>query len=358
MLALDLFAGTGWGVALQRLGITEHGAEIMPQAVQSRWRNGMLTPYGDVSKITAEQAAAYPIHIGSPPCQTYSRAGKGKGREQLERVLQGVQALACGWPWHPTDDDPRTWLVLEPLRLALAGRPVYIAWEQVDTVLPVWDACAEVLRERGYSVWTGMLQAEMYGVPQTRKRAFLLARRDGREARPPVPTHSRYYTRDPSKLDDGVRPWVSMAEALGWGVTRRPSFTVTGGGSGTGGAEPFGNAARQSLIAYRNGTQANSAERSSLPAPTVHFGARSNWVNVRPATTVQGDPRIAAAGHHDRQMNNSIRVSVQEAAILQTYPAGFRFAGSGGAQYQQIGNAVPPLLAEAVLVSLLDLTCP
>jgi DNA (cytosine-5)-methyltransferase 1 len=433
VIALDLFAGTGWGVACQRLGLTEHGGEIMPEAVASRWLNGMLTPYGDVSAITIEQVAAYPLHIASPPCQTFSIAGKGAGREALERVLQGVQALACGWPWHPTDGDPRTWLVLEPLRLALGARPMHIVWEQVPGVLPVWEACADVLRTHGYSVWTGNLQAEQYGVPQTRKRALFIARRDGKAAAPPVPTHSRYYPRDPSRLDQGVKPWVSMAEALGWGVTGRPSFTVTGGGSATGGAEPFGNAARQSLLAYRNDNQAHTAER---PAPTVHFGARSNtvdwvyrssvqpnrterpidvpaptvlfgndaasvhWVQrsnyssrggsdqstpspiegspplgkrelhqpsatvtakvghwvQRPATTVLGDPRIAAPGHHDRQMNNSTRVTVQEAAILQTYPAGFRFAGKSGAQYQQVGNAVPPLLAEAVLMSLLDLT--
>jgi hypothetical protein len=46
--ALDLFAGTGWGVACQSLGIHEQGVEIMPEAVASREAAGMETIYRDV----------------------------------------------------------------------------------------------------------------------------------------------------------------------------------------------------------------------------------------------------------------------------------------------------------------------
>lgn len=47
MIALDLFAGTGWGVACQ-LGIEEYGVEIMPEACATRAANGMITLYADV----------------------------------------------------------------------------------------------------------------------------------------------------------------------------------------------------------------------------------------------------------------------------------------------------------------------
>src|SRR5690606_27892739 len=91
-------------------------------------------------------------------------------------------------------DDPRTALVLEPLRWALEaidlGRPYkWLAFEQVPTVRPVWEIFAELLRAEGYSVEVGNLQAEQYGVPQTRKRAILVAR-FGEPVALPEPTHS------------------------------------------------------------------------------------------------------------------------------------------------------------------------
>lgn len=48
IVALDLFAGTGWGVACERLGIREYGVEVMPEAVAVREVNGMRTVYHDV----------------------------------------------------------------------------------------------------------------------------------------------------------------------------------------------------------------------------------------------------------------------------------------------------------------------
>jgi hypothetical protein len=78
----------------------------------------------------------------------------------------------------------------------------------------------------------------------------------------------------------------------------------------------------------------------------------------RPSTNVNGDPRISAPGHHDpaqsgSQQEGAIRVTVQEAAILQGFPPDYPWQGSRTAQFQQIGNAVPPPLALAVLAALL-----
>lgn len=80
------------------------------------------------------------------------------------------------------------------------------------------------------------------------------------------------------------------------------------------------------------------------------------WVHERPATTVQGDPRLGAPG--GRQFvkvgesmfsGESVRVTVEEAAALQSFPPGYPWQGTKTAQYQQIGNAVPPLLSLHVL---------
>ena len=344
MIALDLFAGTGWGVACQKLGIEEYGVEIMPEARATRTANGMTTIYNDVWEGLDQddfQFRDYDLLIASPPCQTFSMAGGGAGRKALDDVLGLIDAKA----YRSVEDlrafgeshDPRTALVLTPLAHVFRDLPRYVVFEQVPPVLPVWERCAEEMRAWGYSVWTGNLQSEMFGVPQTRKRAILIAKRDpdlDGEAAPPVPTHSRYYSRDPKRLDEGVLPWVSMAEALGWGMTERPFITA-------------GNAVGRAMRVGGSGGKA-AIEREK---------SRGAW--ARPSFTVTGGGGATGGaevfGRRAREaMGNAERVTVAEAAALQSYPPGFTFAGTKTKQFLQVGNAVPPLLAEAILRAVIS----
>lgn len=441
LIALDLFAGTGWGVACDWLGIAEFGVDNMQEVVDTRKANGMPTIFRDVwtgllsglsggIEIPSLNAGAiqilqnYNLLIASPPCQTFSQAGAGSGREALDQVLVAVTEGRYKVPENlyklGDETDARTALVLTPLAYAYRDRPMYVVLEQVPPVLPVWEACAVELREIGYSVVTGLLHAEQYGVPQTRKRAILIARRDGVEATMPVPTHSKYYNRDPKRLDEGVEKWVSMAEALGWGTTAKPSYTVTGGGADTGGAEPFGNGSRigmakameegnweprdvslnsnvrfghgtvrthdqpaptitgakdyedrQWVLRSNYGTNGDPAARGErtqdAPAATITSKADRNfWVEEReeseqwkwkdtPSTTVAGDPRITAREHHyhGEQNSTSFRLELHEAATLQSYPP-MEWVGTKGRRFLMVGNAVPPVLARAILETLLS----
>lgn len=337
MIALDLFAGTGWGVACQRLGIEEYGVEIMPEAVATRSENGMQTIYGDVWDGLEGEATMpdYDMLIASPPCQTFSVAGSGAGRKALDDVLEAIREQA-----HLNPDtlralgekhDPRTALVLTPLAYVARDKPTYVVFEQVPPVLPVWEACAEVMRRWGYSVWTGNLQAEMYGVPQTRKRAILIARADGKDAEPPTPTHSRYYSRDPKRLDPGVLPWVSMSEALGWSTGSRSRSRVMRSNYSAGGSP--GATARE------RGRSMRDDDKPSF----VMTGKPGHWLDVHSEETGL------------KTMNQSARsVTIAEAAALQSYPAGFEFCGTKTKQFLQVGNAVPPLLAETILRGFLE----
>lgn len=357
--ALDLFRGAGgWSVACQRLGIVDHGVEIMPEANATAEAAGHKTEHTDVWTLNVK-TGQYEILIASPPCQSFSMAGKGAGRKALDTVLDGIrsrryrdieQLRALG----SSVKDERTALVLTPLHFAVRLMPRFICWEQVPTVLPVWEACADELRTYGYSVWTGNLNAEQYGVPQTRKRAFLIARLDGPVA-PPVPTHSKYYSRTPEKLDPGVPRWISMAEALEWGLTDRPSPTITGGGTETGGAEPIAHLSRYASRPgwIRMGDHVGATVRTiDEPSPTVMFGHRAyavQWFDEQPPTRQQLECPVSR-----RRLIRSSRVTVREAGILQSFPTDYPWQGTKTKQYLQVGNAIPPLLAEAVLRVTLD----
>lgn len=384
MIALDLFAGTGWGVACQKLGIEEYGVEIMPEAVATRELNGMTTIYRDVWEGLDQddfQFRDYDLLIASPPCQTFSMAGGGAGRKALDDVLglidekayRSVEDLRAFGESH----DPRTALVLTPLAHVFRDLPRYVVFEQVPPVLPVWERCAEEMRAWGYSVWTGNLQSEMHGVPQTRKRAILIAKRDpdlDGEAAPPVPTHSRYYSRDPKRLDAGALPWVSMAEALGWGMTERPFVTA---GNAVGRAEGVGGSGGKAAIvdAKERGAYVMRSNYSGSGAPGATAAERGRTMReddkpslamtskpghwIRPSFTVTGGGGATGGaevfGRRAREaMGNAGRITVAEAAALQSYPPGFAFAGTKTKQFLQVGNAVPPLLAEAILRAVIS----
>lgn len=381
---IELFAGPGgWSEGARLLGMPSAlGFEIDPVACATARAAGHRRVECDVTLVDPLDHRFRRGVVASPVCTGLSMAGKGLGRLDRPYVLLAIELIASGWLVDdviaviaPHFADKHSRLILEPLRFISAINPEWTAWEQVPAALPLWQACAVVLRAWGYSVWTGNMNAERYGVPQTRTRAVLIASRLREVSEPPA-THSRYYTRDPSRLDAGVPKWVSMAEALGWGATARPGMTITAGGTGSGGGgEPFGSHARAGLAReldaerwemrsnYTKGGDLTGRLTRPVTSPSVAVTGkyqRANdvsWMLDQPATTVQGDPRIADRDGHDRQFGASaMRVTPQEAAVLQSFRADYPWQGTKTKQFQQIGNAVPPLLAAHILAMATGLT--
>lgn len=395
MIVLDLFSGPGgWSHALAVLGVRDIGLEWDEWACKTRAAQGQLTIRTDV--------AMYPVGpfigkttglIASPPCQAWSMAGKRLGLLDQPLVHQAIADLATGRDTREqllaSCRDERSLLAAEPMRYLHAlnqhGQPEWVAMEEVPDVLPLWRQYAAILRSWGYSVWTGILNAADYGVPQTRRRAILLASRT-RTAEPPPPTHAK--AAEPESLfGPGRAKWVSMAEALGWGATDRPVPTVCAGGGPGGGPEPFPSGSRKTLTdardrgtwkppsvrhgvtekrptaaptcaseaprwswSLRSNNQANATvRRADEPAGTLFFGHRSNecvWV-----------AELAPRGtDSERTAPESIRITAQEAGLLQTFPADYSWAGNKGQQFSQIGNAVPPRLAAHLLAPHLGKT--
>ncbi|MFJ7164043.1 DNA cytosine methyltransferase [Streptomyces globosus] len=413
-LVLDLFAGPGgWSVPLHRFGVRDVGLEWDEWACRTRAAAGLLTIRTDVAMYPAWIfAGRVRGFIASPPCQAWSMAGKRLGLVDQPLVHQAVADLAAGRDTRKAllaaCRDERSLLAAEPMRylraLNAVGEPEWVAMEEVPDVLPLWKQYAQILRSWGFSVWCGILNSADFGVPQTRRRAILLASRV-RTAEPPTPTHAQ--VAEPESLfGPGRARWVSMADALGWGATDRPTPTVCAGGGPGGGPEPFPSGSRKTLAdarergtwmprsdgvvlrsrregagwAARHGTrdnraatapaptftaeaqrwswslrsnnQANATVRAlSEPAGTLFFGHRANectWV-AEPVPTSAQDGETPA-------VPEPIRITAREAGILQTFPADYPWAGNKGQQFSQIGNAVPPLLAGHLLAPHLGVT--
>ncbi|MFI0776161.1 DNA cytosine methyltransferase [Streptomyces sp. NPDC021212] len=380
-MILDLFAGPGgWSHALTVLGVRDVGLEWDPWACKTRAAAGQATIRTDV--------AMYPTWpwvgrtrglIASPPCQAWSMAGKRLGLVDQPLVHQAVADLAAGRDTRKqllgACRDERSLLAAEPMRylhaLHTGGGPEWVAMEEVPDVLPLWTQYAAVLRRWGFSIWTGILNAADYGVPQTRRRAILLASRL-RTAQPPEPTHARV-TEPESLFGPGRARWVSMTQALGWGATDRPVPTICAGGGPGGGPEPFPSGSRKSLSdardrgtwtprpdgavpqarregagwawSLRSNNQANATvRRADEPAGTLFFGHRANectWV-----AAPRGDAPVPPGAP---VVPEPIRITAREAGILQTFPADYPWQGNKGQQFSQIGNAVPPRLAAHLL---------
>ncbi|MEU5463958.1 DNA cytosine methyltransferase [Streptomyces althioticus] len=381
---LDLFAGPGGlDVAGHTLGLPSLGIEWDRSACLTRYAAGLDTLHADVSAVRRDSFESLPPEInvlaGGPPCQTYSVAGKGAGRKALDEVKKFIERLMAGDPDEEIDkelknlSDPRTALVLEPLRYAIQatrspnrGRRPYdvIVLEQVPSVEALWNRYAEVLQEIGlpdgtkYKVVVDVLRTETYGVPQTRSRAVLIARREGLgDPSLPEPTHRAYEAREWNRRngevasatiqptlcdgevpepvgsipeDDGLEHWTSMGDALAEPVGTHPGRRT-----------PF-------LIRSNYGSSGNPGRR----------GVRTDR---QPATTVTG--RISrfvvfesVGDHRPDVVREGPRFSMNEAGMLQSFPPDYPWSGT--AKAQQVGNAVPPLFGAHLLSAALGLPAP
>ncbi|MCV7194047.1 DNA cytosine methyltransferase [Mycolicibacterium brumae] len=317
---IDLFAGPGGlDVGAAWLGIPATGIESDENACSTRLNAGLGTVLGDVRNFGPDDFADATILTGGPPCQTFTVAGSGSGRRALDEVVRHVHELETSQPTHRKHSDfsdDRTALVLEPLRWALlaarAARPYRaIVLEQVQTVLPVWDAYKEVLERIGYNVAVGTLRAEEYGVPQTRRRAILVARLGDQKALLPEPTHTAFRKGAPQQEALDLQPWVSMGKALRTGS----AFTVVSNyGSG--------------------GDPKKRGERHS----------------AEPAATVTGKVTRNRLLHANGE---ATRLSHHDAGILQTFPRDYPWSGKDIGQ--QIGNAIPPRLGVHILAAALGI---
>jgi DNA (cytosine-5)-methyltransferase 1 len=307
MRCIELFAGAGGAaLGLEAAGI-EHAALCEWDAhACATLRAAGLGPVveGDVRDLDAIEAVAGPscdLLWSSFPCQAFSTAGKRLGASDDRN----------GWPWTVDALDrfrPR-WFLAENVRGLIThsteGHPDPYQCPACyfhGVILPQ-------LRARFEYVGWWLLDAADYGVPQHRRRVIIWA--GPAPVKAPRPTHGDSgAARQGALFGPGVLPWVSMAEALGVSVDDCRS---TGG--------------------FQQGR------------PVYVVRGPSSAVTISVSSS---KPQDSAGVPFIMENGNPRRLTVQEAARLQDFPAGHPWQGPEGKHYSQIGNAVPPKLAEVV----------
>lgn len=320
---VDLYAGPGgWDLAGESLGLRFLGFEVDPVVCGTRSAAGFWSVCADLSVWPYRNLWDVSVLVASPPCQSFSRAGRGEGRSQLDDLVAWVDA---GWG-APSVFDEKSRHVLVCGLWVEALKPKVVCFEQVPSVLPVWEAWLRRFESIGYEGWTGVLNAADFGVPQLRKRAFLCAVLEP-EITPkiPVATHN---IRPEDDLFGGKLPYVTVTDALGW--YRKPGETDWTRPGGT----------------------------KVLRNDQTNFGVNPDWPSKRPATTIAGRFLLTDAGQNANRFNKSKKsrndgyiITPQEAGILQGFPPFYPWQGFQKPMARQIGNAVPPQLARAVLQS-------
>jgi DNA (cytosine-5)-methyltransferase 1 len=348
---VDLFRGPGgWSEGLRMHGLSDIGLEWDTAACRTAHATGHLGIQCDVSQYpTAPFAGRITGKISSPPCQPWSRAGKRAGLADQALVQQAVHDLAHGRDTRAelkaACTDERSMLAAEPMRWLYDLRPEWTCMEQVPDVLPLWKQYALHLQEWGYSTWAGILNAADYGVPQRRKRAILIASRTRRVGAPDA-THGKNPEWD--LFGTCLKPWISMAEALGWTAgltvnTRGERKTAGGNEFSADGPSWTLTEKTRSWVLHTNRDQRPDGSRQTADpyaGPALAFTAKA------------GGQWVLQNGEEKRL------ITVAEATAIQSFPADYPWQGTKTKQFEQIGNAVPPLLAAHIVSAATGIPMP
>ncbi len=342
LYALDLFAGAGgFTLAAQRSGVDVVAAvelnahacstykhNIIKENVPSLYNKDILKLKPSAVKAKHFSEAECDIILGGPPCQGFS----------VHRIKDsGV-------------DDPRNKLVLRYFGYVKHLKPKVFLMENVPGIL--WQRHRKFLDalyyqgdKSGYNVLSPVvIDARDYGVPQRRKRVFILGIRKDISLDliwPPSPTHG-----GPKELERNslLKPWVKSEEVFSLALSDSDENNKHMNHS-------------QELIEVFKKTPVNGSRKDSgrvLPCHYKHDGhkdvyGRINLQEPGPTmTTACINPSKGRFVHPTEHHG----ITMRHAARFQTFPEEFIFKGGLIAGGVQIGNAVPIRLGEVLLSSI------
>ncbi len=321
--AVDLFCGAGGlSTGLQAAGVqivagVERDGDAL--ATWSSAHPAAVAVNGDVNEVDWKRFDGVNLVVGGPPCQPWSVGGLRKGEED-ERD---------GWP-----------AFIAALRRL---RPRAFLAENVaglteGAMRPRWERLVHELSAAGYVVSAKVLNAADYGAPQKRRRCVVVGFGDREPFVFPAPTHG------PGR-HQAWRPAGSVLEAAPRGEPNRAVVTYA--------ARPDLRRDPYSGHLFNGGGRPVNL---AAPAPTLLAsmgGNKTPWLDTAEVVPAYHAHLLAGGQPRSGLVHGARRITVEEAASLQTFPPAMCFEGTASSRYRQVGNAVPPLLAEVLGRALL-----
>ncbi|MEX1133291.1 MAG: DNA cytosine methyltransferase [Acidimicrobiia bacterium] len=352
-VAISLFAGAGGlDLGVEAAGYRVAAAnEIDEDAADTLEKNFVDSLSAPVDRRS----------IVDVPTRDLLRAAGLKGRERPELLVGGPPCTPFSksgfWlDWKREGLDPTASLLQMYTRVLRGARPRAFILENVYALTfnnrasrPAYERLLREITEAGYDFTAGVLNAADYGVPQSRPRLFVVGAPRGKPVPAlPAPTHGGSWERRQTGASTLATPHVTAGEAIKGLVCDSEREEVMRGQYAHLLADiPPGD----NYLFY-------TAKRGH---PDPKFEWRSRYWSFllklspeRPSPTIQAQPGPNVGPFHW----DNRRLRVPELKRLFTYPDGFSFVGSRSSVQSQVGNSVPPLLAqrvaEAVLSSIHD----
>lgn len=323
---LDGFAGAGGlSLGLQAAGLpVAVAAESSPDAIRTYRRHHPTTEIleGDIAKHQFRRyRGQLAVVAGGPPCQPWSSGGKqlgqADGRDGLGHFVRVVKQIR-----------PVAFLMENVPGLAAPGNLKHL------------QAFIDELALFGYHASYQILDATTYGVPQRRRRLFVVGISGGRKFEWPPAAYGQGTSRPLRVAGDVVSRGTLVGDPNPSKVTYAKNPVVR--------PNPFAG-----LLFNGGGRPLNLA----APAPTVLASAgwnRTPWIDTAGVLPEYHAHLRAGGAPRSGVVPGARRLTVAEAALLQTFPPSLQFEGSRGSQYVQVGNAVRPDLAAAVTRALVQ----
>ena len=365
-IAIDLFCGAGGlshgleaagfrvalAVDLDERALESHAHNVPGPAV--RLDLGAVQARDEI--VTMFAGVQVDLVAGGPPCQPFSRAGRSKIRSLVD---QGIR--------DPVDLRKELWRAF--LDVVERIRPRVVLMENVPDMalgddMIVLRTMIDQLEQAGYEVDARIVDAWRHGVPQHRQRLILVGIQGGAAFEWPGSTE-RVTVRDAIKdlpvLDvEPDRPIGAQVMAYSpremSDFARRARKECIGSAAGVVHDHVTRSVREDDFEAFK--LMSAGTLYSDLPDDLKRYRDdiftdkynRLDWSDLSRTITAH----LAKDGYWYIHPDQHRTLTVREAARLQTFPDTFRFAGSRSHQFQQIGNAVPPALAEIIGSAVLE----
>jgi len=317
----SFFSGAGGlDLGFHRAGFDVVWANEFDKTITPTLRHNFPGTHVDDRSISDVEPEDVPeVHgiIGGPPCQSWSEAGAGRGLEDL-----------------------RGQVFLDYIRIIKAKQPAFFLAENVSGMLSsrhrgALDFLIEQMESLGYHFTYKLLNAADYGVPQDRERVFFVGYSPsiGRTFEFPEPHAAKQTLRDAIWDLQATAAPAGQRDGAGPGGVMNHEY-LTGGFS----------------TIYLSRNRVRSWDEQSF---TIQAGARHAPLHPQAPkmVKVEKDRQIFAPGHEDAYR----RLTVREAARIQTFPDDFVFAYSKVTDgYKMVGNAVPVNLSYALAKVVMD----